>query len=185
MTTQANGRGRDHDAAPPERPPGGAWLRGLDTGLLWLAMAAFIVMMLAVLGQILFRYVLEISVPWTEELARLLFVQSMLIGMALAIRRHEHIVVDFLLVRLPPGLRALAGVLFGVVILLLLLLLTTGAASMVGGNWNARLVSLPFVRVGYLYVGLVGCFALMAFYTALGLTARLRSLRAGTGEPGS
>ena len=179
----ADRRGRDHAGAPALRWRGDAWLRGLDLALLWLAMAAFIVMMLAVLGQILFRYVLEISVPWTEELARLLFVQSMLIGMALAIRRHEHIVVDFLFVRLPPRLRDLVGLLFGVAILLLLLLLTTGAASMIGRNWDARLVSLRFVRVGYLYVGLVGCFALMAFYTASNLTTRLRSLRTGTGEP--
>jgi TRAP-type C4-dicarboxylate transport system permease small subunit len=176
-------RAGDHAAAPGGRGRGAAWLHGLDTALLWLAMAAFIVMMLSVLSQILFRYVLEISVPWTEELARLLFVQSMLIGMALAIRRHEHIVVDFLFRRLPPRPREALAVVFGLAILLLLLLLTTGAFSMIGRNWNARLVSLPFVRVGYLYLGLVACFGLMAFYTTLNLVARLRALLAGTDEP--
>jgi TRAP-type C4-dicarboxylate transport system permease small subunit len=177
--TEADHQDANHAAALRGRSRGGVWLGRFDTALLWLAMAAFIVMMLAVLGQILFRYVLELSVPWTEELARLLFVQSMLIGMALAIRRHEHIIVDFLFIRLPPRLRDLAGLLFGVVILLLLLLLMTGAASMIGGNWNARLVSLRFVRVGYLYIGLVSCFGLMAFYTGLNLMQRVRSIRAG------
>lgn len=176
-------RAGDHHApAPGGRRLGGALLAGLDRALLWLAMVAFIAMMLAVLGQILFRYVLELSVPWTEELARLLFVQSMLIGMALAIRRHEHIIVDFLFVRLPPRLRELVGLLFGLVILLLLLLLMRGAASMVEGTWNARLVSLRFVRVGHLYIGLVLSFGLMAFYTALSLVARWQSLRADRGD---
>lgn len=175
-------RASRHAAVPGARR-GAAWVRGLDTVLLWLAMAAFIVMMLSVLSQVLFRYVLEISVPWTEELARMLFVQSMLIGMALAIRRHEHIVVDFLLHRLPHGLRTLLGLLYGLAILLLLLLLMTGAFSMIESNWDARLVSLPFVRVGYLYLGLVTCFALMAFYTALNLVERARSLRSGMDEP--
>lgn len=144
-----------------------AALRRLETALTWIAMTGFIVMMLAVLAQVLFRYVLEVSAPWTEELARLLFVQSMLLGMALAVRFNEHIIVDFLFNKLSPEARIWAARLFAVVIICLLLLLMRGAVDLAQRNWNARLVSLPGIRVGYLYVGLVVSFALMAFYTAL------------------
>ena len=157
------------------------FLTWFDRTLLWLAMTAFIVMMLATLGQVVFRYVLEVPVPWTEELARVLFVQAMLIGMAIAVREDEHIVVDFLFKRLPPRGRQILGLVFGTVVLLLLAILIRGAWSMIATNWNARLVSLSWVRVGYLYIGLFVSLASMALYTALGLAARWQALTARRG----
>jgi TRAP-type C4-dicarboxylate transport system permease small subunit len=150
-----------------------AALRALDITLVWVATAGFIVMMLAVIGQVIFRYVLETAVPWTEELARLLFVESMLLGMAIGIRRHEHIVVDFLFNKLPPRGRNAAGLVFNVAIILLLVLLMRGSWDLVGRNWNARLVSLPSVSVGYIYFGLFVSLGLMTFYTALNIAGRL------------
>lgn len=149
-------------------------LRLLDEFVVWIATGAFIVMMLAVIGQVFFRYVVEIAVPWTEELARLLFVESMLLGMAIAIRQHEHIVVDFLFNKLPPRLRNAAGVLFNVTIILLLVLLMRGSWDLLVGNWNAQLVSLPWIKVGYIYLGLLISLGLMTFYTVLNMTERLR-----------
>jgi hypothetical protein len=58
------------------------------------ALGAFILMMLATLLQVAARY-LHIALDWTEEFARILFLSSIMIGIALAIRRREHIVVDF------------------------------------------------------------------------------------------
>lgn len=149
-------------------------LRLLDEAVVWIATGAFIVMMLAVIGQVFFRYVLEIAVPWTEELARLLFVESMLLSMAVAIRQHEHIVVDFLFNKLSPRLRNIVGALFNLAIIVLLVLLMRGSWDLLMRNWNAQLVSLPWVRVGYVYLGLFISLGLMAFYTALNMTVRLR-----------
>ena len=153
-----------------------------DRALVWVAMTAFIIMMLATIGQVVFRYVLEVPVPWTEELARVLFVQAMLIGMAIAVREDQHIVVDFLFKRLSPRGRHLVGFIFGLFVFLLLLILIRGAWSMVGNNWNSRLVSLGWVRVGYLYIGLLVSLVSMAFYTALGLAVRLKALAAAGRE---
>lgn len=150
-----------------------AALRLLDAAVMWIAAAGFIVMMLAVVGQVVFRYVLEMAVPWTEELARLLFVQSMLFGMAIAIRRHEHIVVDFLFNKLPPRGRDAAALLFDVAILLLLALLMRGSWALVARGWSARLVSLPWISVGTVYLGLFVALGLMAFYTVLNVGRRL------------
>jgi len=151
-------------------------LRLLDETVVWVATAAFIVMMLAVIGQVFFRYVVEIAVPWTEELARLLFVESMLLAMAIGIRQHEHIVVDFLFNKLPPRLKNVAGAVFNLTIIALLILLMRGSWDLLVRNWNAQLVSLPWLRVGYVYLGLLVSLGLMAFYTALNMTARLRDV---------
>ena len=153
-----------------------------DRALVWVAMAAFIVMMLATIGQVAFRYVLEVPVPWTEELARVLFVQAMLIGMAIAVREDQHIVVDFIFKHLSPRRQQIVGFLFGVLVFLLLLLLMRGAWAMVGTNWNSRLVSLGWVRVGYLYIGLLVSLGCMAFYTFRSLLIRLEALKAGGRE---
>lgn len=150
-----------------------AALRALDAALMGIATAGFIVMMLAVIGQVIFRYVLETAVPWTEELARLLFVQSMLLGMAIGIRRHEHIVVDFLFNKLPPRARNAAGLAFNLATILLLVLLMRGSWDLTGRNWNARLVSLPWISVGYVYLGLFVSLGLMTFYTVLNTAGRL------------
>jgi TRAP-type transport system small permease protein len=159
-----------------------AALRVLDTLLVWVATGGFIVMMLAVVGQVFFRYVLETAVPWTEELARLFFVESMLLGMAVAIRRHEHIIVDFLFNKLPPRGRNVVAVIFNIAIILLLVLLMRGSWDLVARGWNARLVSLPWVSVGYIYLGLFISLGLMVFYTALNLAARVSGRDGAVGQ---
>ncbi len=53
--------------------------------------------------QVIARYVLLVSTPWTEELARLFFVWAIFLGAAIGVKRNLHTRVDFLFVRLPPG----------------------------------------------------------------------------------
>jgi TRAP-type C4-dicarboxylate transport system permease small subunit len=57
------------------------------------------VFLLALL-QILFRYVLKISAPWTEEAARYLMIWMALLASGLAFRNGEHFNIDFLTNRL-------------------------------------------------------------------------------------
>src|SRR5215217_5315414 len=44
--------------------------------------------------QVLFRYVLGSSLTWSEELSRYVFVWIIFIGVSVATRRGEHILVD-------------------------------------------------------------------------------------------
>jgi TRAP-type C4-dicarboxylate transport system permease small subunit len=57
--------------------------------------------------QVIARYVLLISTPWTEELARLFFVWAVFLGAAIGVKRNLHTRVDFLFVRLRPRVSAL------------------------------------------------------------------------------
>lgn len=164
----------DQSAPDSRRGPG---VRALLLALDAVAMAAFIGMLLASLGQVLFRYVLEIPVPWTEELARLLFVVSMLLGMAIAIREKEHIVVDFLLLKLSPRARAIAACLFDALILAFLLAWARGTVGLIDLNWNSYLVALNWIRVGYLYIAELGAVVLMIVFVVADLFAQARRLR--------
>ena len=77
-----------------------AWTR-------WVCIVACGGVFLLALLQILFRYVLKISAPWTEEAARYLMIWMALLASGLAFRSGEHFNVDFLANRLTPRHRTL------------------------------------------------------------------------------
>jgi TRAP-type transport system small permease protein len=56
--------------------------------------------------QVIARYLFQVSTPWSEELARLLFVWGVFLGAAVGVRRDLHTRVDFLFRKLPPSLSA-------------------------------------------------------------------------------
>lgn len=64
--------------------------------------------------QVFFRYILNNSLPWPEEVARLGFVWVVFLGMALAVNRDAHLRID-LVDRLPGNLSATISVGFRVV----------------------------------------------------------------------
>jgi TRAP-type C4-dicarboxylate transport system permease small subunit len=58
-----------------------------------------------VLTAVFFRYALNQSLSWSDELVRYLFVWFTLLGAAVALREREHIRVDYFVGKLPPQLR--------------------------------------------------------------------------------
>lgn len=62
----------------------------------YLAMTTFIMMVVCVFSQVLFRYAFRISAPWTEELARFTFVWATFLGAGIAFAEGGHISVQFL-----------------------------------------------------------------------------------------
>lgn len=151
-------------------------LRLLDRTVETVATAAFIVMFAAALAQVLFRYVLQIPVPWTEELARVLFTWAMLLGIALAIRTGEHIRVEALADRLPPRARILLELAFQLLIVLFLLMLARGTLRMMDVTWNNYLIALGWMRTGYLYLAQLIAIGLMLLYLALRIADGVRAL---------
>jgi TRAP-type C4-dicarboxylate transport system permease small subunit len=65
----------------------------------------FFVAMLSVLVliQVVFRYVLDLPLFWTEESARYCLVWASLLGAGVALKRGEHIAVTYIVEHLPAG----------------------------------------------------------------------------------
>lgn len=152
------------------------------------AMSGFIVMLVITGAQVLFRYVLKIPVPWTEELARILFVLSVFLGIAIATRRSEHIVVDFLLKKLPPRVLVPVVVLFGIAILAFLALWARGSATMIDVTWETRFISVEWFRLGYIYlaelvgVGLTAVFLVAQVFDTVATLLKPNAKAAETGQ---
>lgn len=173
---------RPGGTAPPPAPGGDppasegapAGLYSLPERVLFaVTLAMFTAMIAATLAQILFRYFLQIPVTWTEEAARALFVMAMLMGMAFAYRERQHVIVDFLFVKLPPPLQRWLGVLFNLLILLFLAFWARGAVRLAEINWGSSLITVPFFRVAYFYIWELLAIALFFLYVLLDTAARV------------
>ncbi len=71
----------------------------------WCIVILFVAIVVVMLLSIFFRYVLNDSLPWTDETIRFAFVWFTLLGAALLFRDRTHIRVDYLLEKFPPGIR--------------------------------------------------------------------------------
>ena len=156
-------------------------LRSVTYLVTGVALVGFCGMLLSTWAQILFRK-LAISVDWTEELARILFITSVFLGIAIGVAEKRHIVVDFLLNRLPPRLRALVGAMFHAVILVFLIFLLRGAAAMVSVTWESYMIAISWLRTGYLY--LIECIAIVLtmIYVLYWLGESIRALFSGSDD---
>lgn len=142
-------------------------------------MVGFIGMLLSTGGQVLFRYVLRISVPWTEELARILFIQTMFFGIAVAIRENEHIVVDFLFKKMNLRLQTIGFIIYNSAIFIFLCFLARGTLAMTKMTWGSYMIALDWIRTGYLYMGELIAIVCMLLYIAIKIYENLTILRTG------
>jgi TRAP-type C4-dicarboxylate transport system permease small subunit len=90
----------------------------LDRVACRICIALFAGILITMVLQVAFRYVLATPLTWTEELARYLYIWACWVGAPVAMRRGNHIVIAFVVERLPGRLARLVG-------------LTTQAAALV------------------------------------------------------
>lgn len=135
-----------------------------------LLVAAFATMMVSGLAQVLFRYVVNRPLSWTEELARFSFVWIVFLGAALGVRYASHLGVDVLLNSLNERIRT-AVVTFtqGLVLLMLLALIRESLqVSLFNMAQISPALELP---MGIPYLALPVGFFLMFVYTAASVVA--------------
>ena len=125
--------------------------------------------------QVLFRYVLQEPLPWSEELARYLFVWAALLAAAVMVGRNDNFTISIVAERLPRrGQWALDVLGAALSILFVLIMLWKGAAM----SWRMGGAVSPVLQVSQ---GLVyAVIPLSALYMFVHLLVRLVTLlRAG------
>lgn len=75
------------------------WSGLLSKGSFIVCIALLSVLTLLVVVSVIFRYLLSQPLQWSEEASRYLLVWIVLIGASLALRKRQHVNLDFLLVR--------------------------------------------------------------------------------------
>jgi TRAP-type C4-dicarboxylate transport system permease small subunit len=84
----------------------------------------FLVMVISVSIGVLFRYAFNHPLIWTEEIANFSFLWTVFMGSAAAVKRHQHIVVDTLMVLTPRLFQRAVGIATGSMIAAMLATVT-------------------------------------------------------------
>ena len=145
--------------------------RGVQTALLWFdgaleLICIFLILttIVVTLAQVFFRYVLNASLSWPEELARWAFVWTVFVGMAIGVHRNAHIAIDLLRRKLSDRWQSIHTIFMQIVI-------CTTSIALLKHGWslasNASYVSPALEwHFRYLYSAVPCGAALNLFYLA-------------------
>ncbi len=139
------------------------------------ALLGFVCMLLLVTAQVFFRYVLQVSVPWTEEAARWFYAYQIFLGCVIAAREGMEVRTTLLLDRLPDRLKAAVECLVAVGGLVFFGGIAYGGAVMV---WAVSAVEAGSFRLSmsYLYVAIPVSCTLMFLLTLRNLGRNWQTL---------
>jgi TRAP-type transport system small permease protein len=122
----------------------------------------------AILLQVLYRYVLELPSPWTEEMARYLFVWSAFLAAAVSVGRDDQFFIPAFIERLPARPRRMLQVMIDILQLCFALVMVRFGSVMADRMMMARSPVLPIPQgVAYMVIPIAG------FYMAVHLVCRL------------
>lgn len=136
--------------------------------LLWVLVAAVIVVTFV---QVVFRYGLESSLSWSEELARYIFVWIIFIGTSVATRKRQHIFVEVLIALAPPALRRWADFIGVIASMLFFAVFAYVGWLLMLNAWNQYSTALD-VRIAWVYAAAPLGAGLSILYLVVGLLQR-------------
>ena len=144
--------------------------------------ALFAATLVLVNVQIVCRFVLSISVPWTEEVSRLLFIWLAYLGAAIGLREGTLIVIDTVPELLGPPARRLLDPLIRVVSLAVVVFMFAASIPLVRSVWPTTLATVDWISNGWAYLAFTASFGLMILYSVAPLVpglvpARVREAR--------
>ena len=122
-----------------------AWVAGLATGLTAVSVLLLATYFVLVLLQVFFRYVLNESLFWAEELVRGLMVWGVLISSALVAASRGHIRVEVLELMLPPAGRKVVVWIGDALTIAFSLILLWAAIQLMDRSWlqQSPLLEVP------------------------------------------
>lgn len=118
---------------------------------------------LLVLSQVVFRYILTLSVPWTEELARTLYIWIVFVAVILVEREDSHIRTTLVIDMLSPGVRLVWETIMYVFSIIFNLCIFIGAVIEVG-TISTFLGSLPWMSQKIMYYPILFAAPIMIMY---------------------
>ena len=134
--------------------------------LLVMAMALMCLIAILIGMQIIFRSI-GIGIDWTEEFARFSFVCISFLGSVVAITKNKHIVIDFLIIKLPDIFRRWFLVLIHICIAGFMCVCIYGLTIIMKAARGVTSLSVSWFQMNYLYtVVFAGCI-LMIFASVI------------------
>jgi TRAP-type C4-dicarboxylate transport system permease small subunit len=137
------------------------WIEELEKKALFLLLTVIVISLFL---QVFNRFVLKTSLGWTQEMAIYSLFWMVMIGVSIGIRRQSHLVVDFLILRLPESLRYYYVISVNITMILILLILIYQGVIF---TWKdgLRVISVGIaIKMIYVYVSIPLCSAISILY---------------------
>jgi C4-dicarboxylate transporter DctQ subunit len=126
--------------------------------------ALFAVMVVALFFQIVMRFIFQNANTWSEELTRYSFVWLSMLGASVATRRSKNMDVDFLVKKMPKGLRIVNTVFTRTLIIAFLLVIIVYGLSLVTITFKQLSPGLR-IPMAYMYGAVPAGGILMLLFT--------------------
>ncbi|MCB8888196.1 TRAP transporter small permease [Vreelandella malpeensis] len=151
----------------PELGRGPALFRWLTLAMEHTIAALLVALIVSVSANVVGRAVLNHSLPWADELARMLFIWLIFLGAAAAFARYEHIAVDILVQRLKPRAAHALYLFQHLVILGLMGIIVWGGALVVArASSRTAILSVPWNLINSSLILCAGFIAAVALWRA-------------------
>lgn len=132
----------------------------------------FMVMLLLVIMQVLYRYVLHMSIPWSEELARYLFTWIIFLGASLTSAKDEHLAITVFRDLLPQRFKETIIIAIDIIVIAFLYILTIKSIDLV---LQVKSTKTPVLQISmaYPYLSILVGSTFMLIHTFVNLVGRI------------
>lgn len=151
----------------PETRRGPAIFRWMTRAMEHAIAALLVALIVSVSANVVGRAVLNHSLPWADELARMLFIWLIFLGAAAAFARFEHIAVDILVRRLTPRAAYALYLFQHLVIAALMGIIVWGGALVVArASSRTAILNVPWNLINFSLILCAGFIAAVALWRA-------------------
>ncbi len=134
-------------------------------------MIAFVGLVLCVIAQVFFRYVMEVSVPWTEEAARILAIWVTIIGIALVEHDNAQIRTTYFVSKFKLGTQKICHVVIVLFSVYFVISFFIGSLILFNKTSNVILGSIPCFKTNILYLPAILGLPLVIVFMLINLVA--------------
>ncbi|WP_163538946.1 TRAP transporter small permease [Gracilibacillus sp. YIM 98692] len=124
---------------------------------------------------------LGISVIWTEEVANYSFIWAVFMGASVMVNRKEHFTFDLLQRKLKGKLRIMLSLIIDTMLILFNITIFYFGILTVQRFWNYNWVSLPEMKMGYVWIAVPIMAGTMVVYLISHVIQHVKSLREVSG----
>ena len=149
-------------------------VKALDGFGYLLLVSATLVMVISILLQVFFRYVMNAPLYWSEEIARYAFVWLVFIGAAIASKRGAHIGVDYLVMHLPDVSRNILAIIVNLLVLFFIACVIYMSVGVIKSNMT-QLSPAMRIPMGYIYMAIPIGLGISSVYIIISLSTALQN----------
>jgi TRAP-type C4-dicarboxylate transport system permease small subunit len=138
----------------------------VDAAIRWIIIGLMFVMTVIVFAQIFFRYLFNIPLGWSEELARFAFVWVSFMGASALMRVKEHINVTVFIDFMPARLKAACVLMANLCAMICVYFFLVGGVELTRNEWGQLAPALQ-IPMGWVYIAIPIAATLMGIWVLL------------------